>query len=162
MGPRSKKLHEIRVPRSIISRSFSEGLYRHPVIHRVKFRTTDFQLSRFFVVRGALLHQGKKVVLEFLVDTGSALTLIPTAAFQTLNITALHQVQLTGIAATAGQHQIGTVERILIGSAFASDVMVAGVDLPLGLKVKALLGSRFLQHFTLTADYRHGRLLLED
>jgi hypothetical protein len=30
------------------------------------------------------------------------------------------------------------------------------------LKVKALLGGSFLQHFTLTADYRNAKLLLED
>jgi len=132
------------------------------MIHQLKFRPADFQRSRFFIVRGAIRHQGNKEVLDFLVDTGSALTLIPTKIFQKLNITAFHQMKLTGIAATSGLHQIGTVERTLIGSASASDVMGAGVDLPPGLKVKALLGSSFLQHFTLTADYRHGRLLLED
>jgi hypothetical protein len=54
------------------------------------------------------------------------------------------------------------VERIVIGSVSAPDIAVVGIDLPPGLGIKALLGSNFLQHFTLTADYRHARLLLED
>jgi predicted aspartyl protease len=132
------------------------------VIRQIKLRLADFHRSRFFVARGAVLHHGNKVVLDFLVDTGSALTLIPTAAFQKLNIPAFHQMNLTGIGMTGGPHQVGIVERIHIGSASASDVVVAGVDLAHELKVDALLGGSFLQHFTLTADYRQARLLLED
>jgi hypothetical protein len=132
------------------------------VVHNVKFRVADFRRSRFFVTRGAMLHQGTKVVLDFLVDTGSALTLVPTAAFRKLNVTPVHQMQLTGIAPTPGVHHIGTVERLLIGSASASDIMVGAVDLPSPFKFDAILGSSFLQHFTLTADYRQAKLLLED
>lgn len=106
------------------------------MIHQVKFQPTHFQRSRFFVVRGALLHQGQKVVLEFLVDTGATITIVPTSAFQTLNIPFVHHTKLTGIVAAPGPYPVGTVERVLIGSASATDVVVVGVDLPPGLKVK--------------------------
>jgi predicted aspartyl protease len=132
------------------------------VIHSVTFRAADFRDSRFFVVRGAILHQGNKVVLSFLVDTGSVFTVIPINRFQQLRVSPAYQTQLTGIVPSPNRHDVGVVERIAIGSASVSEVAVVGVNLPAELKVDALLGSNFLQHFTLTADYRQARLLLED
>lgn len=131
------------------------------MIHQVKFRLADFQRSRFFVVRGAVLHQGTKAVLDFLVDTGSVFTLIPTSAFPTLRLASQYQTHLT-VVTSGGPYNVGVVEQLAIGSASVADLTVVGVDLPPGLGVKALLGSNFLQHFTLTADYRQARLLLED
>jgi clan AA aspartic protease (TIGR02281 family) len=110
----------------------------------------------------------RKVKVNFLVDTGASLTMIPTAAATELGISLHARLPTIPVQTVSKVIHVPLVvlDSVEVGGMEVKDLTVAVYDLPIFDQYlpgpPGLLGRDFLGNFRVQVDLGEGFLLLED